>query len=173
VLRIDTRSDLGLVTVASAPALGLPFSYTIAYETEVKWGDLAFVFGYPREIKQLTVGLISPAPYPGAFALNVVGRYGFSGGPVFVIRPGGELELAGIIRGVPVTKLRYLAPPPEVLPSQRLSAEDFKKITAEEYDLIEYGMVYAVGAEKIGRFLKESARDLERRGIFLPDQFLP
>jgi hypothetical protein len=173
VLHADARVDLGLVLVATSPTLGAPFRYRIAYQNEVKWGDLAFVFGYPREIKQLTIGMISPAPYPGTFSLDVVGRFGFSGGPVFVVRPGGELELAGIIRGVPVNKLQYVAPPPEVPPGQPLTADDLTLLTAQEYDQIEYGMVYAVGAERIGKFLKESAPILEKKGIFLPRQLVP
>jgi hypothetical protein len=173
VLRTDPRVDLGLVLVATTPTLGVPFAHRIAYQTEVKWGDLAFVFGYPREIKQLTAGLISPAPYPGTFSLDVVGRFGFSGGPVFVVRPGGALELAGIIRGVPINKFQYVSPPPEIPPGQPLTAEDLTLLTAQEYDQIEYGMVYAVSAERIGRFLKESAPMLEKRGIFLPRQLVP
>ncbi len=173
VLHTDARVDLGLVLVATSPTLGAPFLHRIAYQNEVKWGDLAFVFGYPREIKQLTIGMISPAPYPGTFSLDVVGRFGFSGGPVFVVRPGGELELAGIIRGVPVNKLQYVAPPPEVPPGQPLTAEDLNLLTAQEYDQIEYGMVYAVSAERIGKFLKESLPILEKKGIFLPSQLLP
>lgn len=173
VLRVDPRMDLGLVLVATTPSLGVPFPHRIAYKTELKWGDLAFVFGYPREIKQLTAGLISPAPYPGSFSVDVVGRFGFSGGPVFVVRPPGELELAGIIRGVPINKLQYVSPPPEIPPGQPLTAEDLTLLTAQEYDQIEYGMVYAVGAERIEKFLRESAPILEKRGIFLPRQLLP
>jgi hypothetical protein len=173
VLYTDARADLGLVLVATSPSLGVPFPHRIAYQNEVKWGDLAFVFGYPREIKQLTIGMISPAPYPGTFSLDVVGRFGFSGGPVFVVRPGDELELAGIIRGVPVNKLQYVAPPPEVPPGQPLNADDLTMLTAQEYDQIEYGMVYAVGADRIGKFLKDSAPVLEKKGIYLSALLLP
>jgi S1-C subfamily serine protease len=173
VLRHDARSDLGLVLADNSPALGAPFPYRIAFKDEVKWGDLAFVFGYPREIKQLTSGLISASPYPGAFALDVVGRFGFSGGPVFVVRPGGDLELAGVIRGVPVNKLLYIAPPLEAPPGQFLTKEDLAGVTAQEYDLIDYGMVYAVGADRIGKFLKDSLPELEKRGIYLPKHLLP
>jgi S1-C subfamily serine protease len=173
VLRTDPRADLGLVAVTSSPALGKPFSFNIAYRRDLTWGDLAFVFGYPREMKQLSVGVISPAPYPGAFALDVVARFGFSGGPVFLVQPEGDLELAGVIRGVPISKFQYLSPPPEVAPGQNLTAEELGQIRSEEFDLIEYGTVYAVGAEKIGRFLKESVPMLEKKGIYLPQHLLP
>jgi hypothetical protein len=173
VLHTDPRVDLGLVLVATSPTLGTPFPHRIAYQNETKWGDLAFVFGYPREIKQLTIGMISPSPYPGTFSLDVVGRFGFSGGPVFVVRSGGELELAGVIRGVPVNKLQYVAPPPEVPPGQPLTADDLNLLTAQEYDQIEYGIVYAVGAERIGKFLKDSTPVLEKKGIFLARPLVP
>jgi len=173
VLHVDPRTDLGLLLVKTSPSLGEPLPYPIAYQKDVKWGDLAFVFGYPREIRQLTMGLVSPSPYPGTFSMDVVARFGFSGGPVFVVRPGGALELAGIVRGVPVTKVRYLAPAPDLAPGQTLEADDLKIVTAEEYDLIEYGTVYAVGTEKIGRFLKDRQTKLQQRGISLPAALLP
>ncbi|MDZ7344059.1 MAG: serine protease [candidate division KSB1 bacterium] len=173
VLYTDARADLALITTTALASIGMPFPYTAAYKTEVKWGDLAYVFGYPREIKQLTLGVISPAPYPGSFALNVVGRFGFSGGPVFLIQPDGELALAGIIRGVPVSKLQYIAPPPKLLPGEHLVPEDITRLRVEEMEMIEYGIVYAIGAERIGRFLKDSLRVLERKGIFLPAYWLP
>ncbi len=172
-LYVDPRADLGLLLVKTSTNLGAPFPFAVAYQTEVKWGDLAFVFGYPREIKQLSMGLVSPSPYPGTFSMDVVARYGFSGGPVLVVRPSGDLELAGIIRGVPVSKLRYVAPPPELVPGQNLEVEDLKLSMVEEYDLIEYGTVYAVGTEKIGRFLKECQPTLEKKGIYLPSPLLP
>lgn len=173
ILHTDSRTDLGLVTVTTRMAVGEPFTSAVAYKNEVRWGDFAFVFGYPREIKQLTMGIVSPAPYPGSFSLDVVGRYGFSGGPVFVIRPGGDLELAGIIRGVPVSKLRYLTPPPDMQPGQNLRSEEFNQIVADEYDLIEYGTVYAIGTERIGRFLQDCKALLQAKGIVLSDKLLP
>jgi len=173
ILSFDTRMDLGLVLVKTVPALGAPYSAPVAYESEMRWSDLAFAFGYPREIKQLTMGIVSPSPYPGTFSMDVVARYGFSGGPVFVVRPGGDLQLAGIVRGVPVHKLRYLAPPTDLPAGQNLVVEDLPLSTAEEYDLIEYGTVYVVGAEKIGKFLKDSQPQLQRKGIFLPAALLP
>jgi hypothetical protein len=173
VLYVDPRVDLGLLLVQTSTNVGVPFSFALAYQTELKWGDLAFVFGYPREIKQLSLGLVSPSPYPGTFSMDVVARYGFSGGPVLLVRPGGELELAGIIRGVPVSKLRYLAPPPELAPGQNLETDDLKLSMVDEYDLIEYGTVYAVGAERIGRFLKESQSQLQKKGIYLSKRFFP
>ncbi|MDZ7360780.1 MAG: serine protease [candidate division KSB1 bacterium] len=173
VLYVDPRADLGLLLAQSSPTVGVPFSRAVAYQTELKWGDLAFVFGYPREIKQLSLGFISPSPYPGTFSMDVVARYGFSGGPVLLVRPGGELELAGIIRGVPVSKLRYIAPPPELAPGQNLEVDDLKISMVDEFDLIEYGTVYAVGAERIGKFLKESQAQLQKKGIDLPKRFFP
>ncbi len=173
VLYVDPRADLGLLLVPTSTNVGVPFSFAVAYQTELQWGDLAFVFGYPREIKQLSLGFVSPSPYPGTFSMDVVARYGFSGGPVLLVRPGGELELAGIIRGVPVSKLRYIAPPTELAPGQNLEAADLKLSMVDEFDLIEYGTVYAVGAEKIGKFLKGSQSQLQKKGIYLSRQFLP
>jgi hypothetical protein len=91
---------------------------------------------------------------------------------VILVRPEGTLELAGIIRSVPVTKVRYLAPPSDALPGQTLTPPQFSDVAVEELDLIEYGTAYAVGAEKIGQFLRESAPLLAKKGISLSPALL-
>ncbi len=173
VLTTDPRTDLGLLIVTTSSLVGAPFPFRIAYGSSVDWGDLALVFGSPHGIKQLTVGFVSRSPYPGSFMLDVTARSGFSGGPVMRVSGAGELELVGIVRAVPATKLQYLAPPPEMVPGQALSEETLGNSTMAERDLIEYGAVYAVNAERIGSFLRASLPRLSEQGIVLPQQLLP
>jgi S1-C subfamily serine protease len=172
VLCTDVRSDLALLVVETTSFVGVPFPYTVGYSKEVEWGDYAYVFGYPRGIKQLTLGIVSHAPYPGNFALDIVARSGYSGGPVFVVRPDGRLELAGVIRSVSISKLKYISPPPDMIPGEFMNEQKIDESKADEYDLIDYGIVYAVGASKIGHFLEESYTLLEKQGIHLPSQFI-
>lgn len=173
VLRINSRYDLGLIMVTSTPPPGTPTRCPIAYGREADWGDVAFAVGYPRGIKQVTLGIVSHSPYPGTFAVDVVARAGYSGGPVLIAGADGTLELAGILRAVPASPLEYVAPPPTMVAGEPMTSSTLEKSTAEEYDMIDYGTVYAVGTARIGQFLSESVERLKREGISLPVHLLP
>jgi hypothetical protein len=151
----------------------LPFPYEVAYDRKIDWGDLVFVFGNPRGIRQLTIGVTSPSPYPGTFAVDAAARFGFSGGPVFVATQDGQLSLVGIVRGAQANRFQYVAPSPRLLPGQYLTKEDLNELKAEEHSMIEFGVAYALNAEVIGAFLSESAQQLATKGINLPSRFFP
>jgi S1-C subfamily serine protease len=171
--KTDPHNDLGLMIAETEGVAPLPFPYDVAYDRKMDWGDLVFVFGNPRGIRQLTVGITSPSPYPGTFAVDAAARFGFSGGPVFVATQDGELSLVGIIRGAQVSKLQYITPSPRLLPGQYLTQEDLKELKAEEYSMIEFGVAYALNAEAIGSFLSTSVQGLGAKGISLPSRFFP
>lgn len=174
IIHADTKSDLALLLVTTTPALGIVFPYELAYDHPVDWGDFTYVIGYPREVRQITSGLVSRISNPGTFVLDVVARHGYSGGPVFVVRPERGLALTGIVRGVPVNKLAYVAPPAGAPASgQILIKEDLQGLSAQEIDLIDYGTTYAINAEVLGKFLKGSVRMLERSGIILDAKYFP
>jgi S1-C subfamily serine protease len=173
VLGTDARYDLGLVLAGRSLTVGLAFPFAIGYHTELQWGDVVLAFGYPRKVKQITLGVVSSSPYPGTFGIDLTARFGFSGGPVVLVRPEGTLELAGILRSVPVTKIRYLAPPSDALTGQTLSPPQMSDVTVDEIDLVDYGTAYAVGVERIGQFLKEQAPFLALKGISISPVLLP
>jgi len=173
VIVADTKVDLALLAVTTSPAIGITYPYDLAFAHAVDWGDFAYAIGYPREVRQITSGLVSKIANPGAFVLDVVARHGYSGGPVFIVRPDQGLELAGIIRGVPVNKLAYVAPPPGLAAGQFLNEKDLQAISAQEIDLIDYGTTYAINIEMIGRFIKSNTKLLEREGIILDAKYLP
>ncbi|MCX6137675.1 MAG: serine protease [Ignavibacteriales bacterium] len=173
VVVADVRSDLALVRVDPTQALNSEFPFGFTFQRELTWGDPVYVFGFPQSMKQLTTAVVSPAPYAGYFAVDAVSRHGYSGGPVLYVRPNGELELAGIIRSVPASKLRYILPPPDLPMGGSLTVEDLRNSIVAEDDLIEYGSAYVVGMEKIGKFLQESVPQLRRQGISLSRRLLP
>ena len=123
-------------------------------------------------MKQLSTGVVSRVPFPGAFILDTVARFGFSGGPVFIVRPEGGLELAGVVRGVPANKLRYVAPPKDLPSAQVLNDQDLKGLASQEIDMIDYGTAYAVGIDFIKQFLHEADDVLKRRGIALDSRYV-
>ena len=171
VLSADEKTDLGLLLVTSSPALGIEYSFGVSPPQSLKWADFAYVFGNPRETKQLTSGIISPLSQRGFFIIDAVARSGFSGGPVLVVRPDKGLELAGIISGVPSEKLFYVAPPVNYIPGQKLSPSDRDQFYAEEADLIQYGTAYAIGTQLIFEFLDQAAGELYRKGISLSSKY--
>ncbi len=173
LLTADERADLALLRVASNFAVGFPFPFEVAYEEPLVWGDYCYLFGYPKETKQLTSGLVSMLPHEGFFMIDAVARSGFSGGPVFVIRPPRGLQLTGVIRGVSSEKLYYVAPPENALMGEALTPEELQQLSAQEINLINYGAAYAVGPQLIGRFLKAAVPALERSGIQLAGKYLP
>lgn len=166
----DQRADLALLAI-EASELTMSFPFALAAPGEIEWGDLVYVIGYPREVKQLSTGVVSRVPYPGSFILDTVARFGFSGGPVFIIRPEKGLELAGIIRGVPATRLRYVAPPKDMPPNQVLDKEDLQELAAQEVDLIDYGTTYAVGIDAVTKFLREAKETLQQKGVVLDSKY--
>ncbi|MGH7497149.1 MAG: S1 family peptidase [bacterium] len=172
VLHQDQRTDLALLQVPVSAALGTNFPFGLAAPEEIEWGDFVYVIGYPREVKQLSTGVVSRVPFPGAFILDTVARFGFSGGPVFIVRPESGLELAGVVRGVPANKLRYVAPPKDLPAAQVLNDQDLKGLASQEIDLIDYGTTYAVGTDFIKKFLHEADEVLKRRGIELDERYV-
>jgi len=166
------EADLALLFVPAEPSLGSEYPYGVAYQEPVALGDFTYVFGFPKEIKQLTSGLVSPLPYEGFFMVDAVARHGFSGGPVFVVRPEQEIMLAGIIRGVTSDKLHYVQPPDNSVEGQNLDVTEITKSSAQTLDLINYGAAYAVDSRRIGRFLRECSHALATKRIFLDSRFL-
>ncbi len=173
VLYKDSRQDLALLQASAAATLGVAFPFALAAPGEIEWGDFVYVIGYPREVKQLSTGVVSRVHFPGSFILDTVARFGFSGGPVLVVRPEHGLELAGMVRGVPANKLRYVAPPKEVPSGQVLNEQDLQALASQEIDMIDYGTTYAVGVDFIARFLREANEVLQRKDIVLERKYLP
>jgi S1-C subfamily serine protease len=171
ILHRDARTDLALLQVPAALTLGASFTFALAAPDEIEWGDFVYVIGYPREVKQLSTGVVSRVQFPGAFILDTVARFGFSGGPVFILRPESGLELAGVIRGVPANKLRYVAPPKDLPANQILNEQDLRALASQEIDMIDYGTAYAVSSDFIKKFLREANELLRRRGIELDRKY--
>jgi S1-C subfamily serine protease len=173
ILHTDAQADLGLLLVESLSPTGVPFPFDIAYDAKLDWGDIGFVFGYPHQSKQVALGIISPSPLPGDFVIDAATRFGYSGGPIIIVRENNKLELGGIMRAIPASELDYVAPPPSVPPGEFLDTENIRQLRAAQTYLVESGTAYGVGAETIGEFLKSSLLRLENRGISLPRRFLP
>jgi hypothetical protein len=134
---------------------------------------MVYLFGYPRQAKQLTFGIVSPSRYPGNFVVDATTRFGYSGGPMFVVGRDGTLQLAGIVRAMAAEGLDYVAPPPDVEPGETLNDEDVRRLRSARKRLIEYGTTFGVETERIGQFLLQCRGSLAHEGIQLDARFLP
>jgi S1-C subfamily serine protease len=169
----DKRNDIALLTTAWRPGLAIPFAAAFAYDQPAGIGEIGVAVGFPDEIKQVTFGMISGAPYPKNFSLGIVGRFGFSGCPVLAIRQQNELTLAGIGRGAPVNETATIAPPDDFVNGYYLRPEDISRLRVRRVQQINYGSLYCVDIQRIGEFIAANEVKLREQGFYLPDRFLP
>ncbi len=172
LLAHDSVDDIALITVATDRNLGPEYRNTVGYDIDLGWGDWVFMFGYPREIKQMTGGWVSNSPYRGTFAVDAVVRFGFSGGPVFALsKRRTELALVGLIKSVPSGALEYIGPDDSLPVGYLLKAEDIGKLTVKRETMVNYGSVYCVNPGSIRNFMQRVRPALEREAIILDPGF--
>lgn len=173
LLSEDKRADLALITVPWRIGFGVPYAYDFAYKQPAAVGEVALAVGYPEEIMQVTFGMVSRSPYRGNFSLGISGRFGFSGAPVFVVRQGLQLALAGLGRGAPVVETAIIAPPADFVPGYYLQPEDVARLRVERLQEFNYGLIYAVDIKRIGDFIAANLAKLEKKNFHLPSRCLP
>jgi hypothetical protein len=169
----DDRNDIALLSTTWRPGLAMPFASSFAYENPPEVGDVALAVGFPDEIKQVTFGMVSAAPYPKNFSLGILGRFGFSGCPVLMVRQDNALILAGIGRGAPVSEFSMIEPPAEFVNGYYLQPDDLKRLRVRRTQQINYGSLYCVDVQRIGEFISANLPKLQERGFALPARFLP
>jgi len=169
----DERNDIALLTTAWRPGLATPFGSTFAYDQPSGVGEIGVAVGFPDEIKQVTFGMIGGAPYPKNFSIGIIGRFGFSGCPVFVIRQQSEMVLAGVGRGAPVSETAMIVPPDDFVNGYYLQPEDLGRLRVRRIQQINYGSLYCLDIQRIGEFLVANQDKLREQGFYLPNRFLP
>jgi S1-C subfamily serine protease len=169
----DGRSDLGLIFLEISQPLGTEFPFAVAYENELDWGDAVYVFGFPRQTKQVTFGMVSPTHISGNFVIDAVTGFGYSGGPILAVQPDGSLKLGGIMRAMTVDEINYVVPPPYLLPGNLLSGEDVAHLRTDRVRMIQSGTTFGIDSGRIGLFLTGCREVLSRRGIALARRLLP
>ncbi len=169
----DPVDDIAIISVKTKRTLATEFQNGPGYDLDLTWGDWTFLFGYPKEVKQMTGGWISESPYRGTFALDAVVRYGFSGGPVFALsKDRTQLVLVGLIKSVPNSTLDYLSPETILPNGYNLNADDLSKVIVRKLNLVDYGTAYCVGPKRIQAFLKASKAALSNNRIYLHKKYL-
>jgi hypothetical protein len=173
VVAEDKRYDLALIATTWRPGMAVPYARGFSYTQPARVAELAVAVGYPEEIKQVTFGMVSAAPYPGNFSIGIVARFGFSGCPVFTIREGAGLALAGLGRGAPVSEAVTIVPPADFVSGYYLQPEDVSQLRVERAQQINPGLLYCVDLQRIGDFIRANLGKLDQQYFRLPSRFLP
>ncbi len=174
VVAFDRRQDIAVLESRAGARLGSEFPFSIGYHLDLTWGDWVYVVGYPKGVKQLTVGVVSPSPYRGTLALSAVVRFGYSGGPVLAFDPlSNHLALVGMIKSVPYTQVDVVVPAEKLAPGEIIGEKRKTALIADRLRLIEFGSAYFVTTEALSEFFAQNLRKLESRNIMLSARFLP
>jgi len=172
LLANDAVDDIAMITAKTKRSIGPEFHNSIGYDLNLSWGDWVFLFGYPREIKQMTAGWVSTSPYRGTFAIDAVVRFGFSGGPVFAIsRKKMELVLVGLIKSVPSGTFDFIAPDGTLPIGYALTSADAPKLRVRRETVVNYGTAYCVNPQRIRAFMRNMRAPLEQAGIELESKY--
>lgn len=168
----DPIDDLAVIHVNTDRFIAEEYQNRMGYDIDLTWGDWVFLFGYPREIKQMTGGWVSKSPYRGTFMVDAVVRFGFSGGPVFALsKDKSELVFVGIVKSVPSGSLDYIAHDGTLPVGYALSTEDLKKLIVSKEVMVNYGTVYCVDPQRIKEFIKLVRVPLENMKIQLDPKY--
>lgn len=166
-----TADDLAIIESQTSYLLGREYSNPMSYNLNLSWGDWVFLFGYPKEIKQLTGGWVSESPYPNTLTVDAVVRFGFSGGPVFALTDNAKLLFVGVIKSVPRTTLDLIAPATSLPSGYRLESENVKDLVVKREIIVEYGTAYFVNPKALLRFFTANRYVLETVGTNLDPKY--
>jgi len=164
--------DIAVLHVKTNNNLGNVYTSELAFDMKPSWGDWVFLFGYPREVKQMTAGWVSESPYRGTFAVDAVVRNGFSGGPVFTLsRKTGSLAFVGIVKSVPSNSFEYIGPDGSLPEGFSLQNVDMSKLVIRKQTLVHYGTAYCVNSARIRTFFRQMRSSMNDAGVWLGPKY--
>jgi S1-C subfamily serine protease len=168
VRKVDRERDLALLTASiPAGAGGLEnFDFKVGDSSELDWGNITYLLGYPHGQGHMTWGLVSRGEKEGDFAVAATVNFGYSGGPVLAVRDGlPNVELVGLCKGAATNKLRYLAPSDLIGEGVRMTPRLIEETVVKETQQIEYGTAFVVPVNAIRRFVLDARDVFSEKGI--------
>lgn len=167
VIADEVRSDLALISFSREHLLARPFDGDISMQKSPQVGQLGLIVGYPQEILQVGMGIVSPSPYPGNFSVSVSGNFGFSGGPVFLYSVRRGISFAGICKSIPGKRIYYIAPDSSLQITGKLLPDELEQLRIEMMTVLNSYRIYAVNNAFIFRFLREYLPMIKRHNFVL------
>ena len=178
IIAIDIKGDIAFIgrKFSIKPVFPIPILKTaIGSAEELSWGNIVYLFGYPRGTKLISNCLVSNPnrDHYHSFIINGVATRGISGGPIFAIRDGvPNFELVGMARAVAAENKYYLSPGEDYNTAKYDIARPFTEdIFVELHEMVHYGILYTVSIESILDFLERNESNLREDGYYL-DQLL-
>jgi hypothetical protein len=163
--------DLAIIESQTSNLIGREYHNPIAFDLDLTWGDWVFLFGFPKGVKQLTGGWVSPSPYPNTLAVDAVVRFGFSGGPVFALTKDARLIFVGVIKSVPRSTMDFVAPRTNLPMGYRIGSEELPDLVVRREIVVEYGTAYFVNPKTLQRFFNANRDVLETVGTRLHPKY--
>lgn len=174
ILAIDHQLDVAILGKELLTSLTDTYvlDYPLGKATQLEWGSLLYLFGFPSGKKMITTGLVS-APNRNAqhgFLVDALFNRGFSGGLVLAIRDGyPNFELVGIVNAVAADNEAVLVPG-EFASSQGdlpMNVPYQGEVFAINRKKINYGISFGIAIEAILEFMQKHRIQLENRGFYL------
>lgn len=178
LLAIDPNDDLALLVADndaydfSAP----PLSIQTGTASNLNWGSLIYVFGFPLGNPMLTRGIVSSPDYDrqGGFLTDALFNHGISGGLIIASNDGyNTFEWVGMSSTASVRKRFFLVPNP----TRNIFYHDYEAYVDTAYinkmNFINYGVSRAIPIEAILKFIyanEEKLNDLGFSAAELPGQ---
>ncbi|NOX90070.1 MAG: trypsin-like peptidase domain-containing protein [Calditrichaeota bacterium] len=178
ILARDTENDLALVGVKlhKIPKTDLPvFKYPFGRASELHWGTFVYLIGFPQGKLLLASTVVSEPNRDDAhnFLINTTMNQGVSGGIILAMRDGPpNFELVGLATALSAQSQYFLRPDlkskdpfidlrrpykGEIYIGQRLGSNP--------------GIIFAISAEMIVRFIRRNIAEIRDNGYEIPDSF--
>lgn len=171
VLATDPSKDLALLEVSledfddwNPPVLDIPKGDP----RDLRWGSVAFVFGYPNGYPMITRGIVSDPDRDrnASFMLDALFNKGISGGLIVASR--GEypnFEWVGMAYSSAAERDRYIVPDPQKEHRyDRMELYD-GQLFIEEKSFIKYGITRAISMVSIREFVEDNGQIMIQRGF--------
>ncbi|MDP1623096.1 MAG: hypothetical protein Q8M08_12245 [Bacteroidales bacterium] len=153
----------------------IPLQYHSGYASDLGWGSIVYIFGFPLGNQVMTRGLASPAPKRpmGDFSIDALLNHGFSGGIILATRSGiPDFELLGMVKTVHSTREEYLKPATDQQRTPDWMAYRGDAVVGKS-DHIQYGLNAVVPVEAIRDFYRKNRDELILNGYDLDYFFYP
>jgi hypothetical protein len=172
IFKLDRKNDLALIgkkiPLKNAEKISI-FPFKPGRSSDIDWGTFTYIFGYPKGKIMVSTAIVSSPPTRknDKFILDASLPRGISGGMVLALRNGPpNFELIGMINAVSADLAKVLVPDRRMNsqndhPGRPYTGDIYAKIVPR----VSYGIEYAIGIDKIMKFLSNNRKTLALYGF--------
>jgi len=180
IAAINIDKDIALLMKKIKPEAGdnheeiQTLNYPIGTVSDLQWGSLVYIMGYPNGNLMVTQGIASLTNKikTGLFLSDALYNPGISGSPVFAIRDGiPNFELVGMASAAAAQESNILIPDKEIVDKTIIKTPYTGDIFVDNNKLISYGITYSVSIDEISTFIQLNKEGLIANGFEINDFF--